>query len=217
MATSIKRLIQSEQQHMLLLFLPLKDNSADKVQHALTTLKQATAPVNDIRASTGVHFSMFYHLPKGKSAGLPIPSFQAMDDRGLFVVQAIYDADFEPYIKSFVDNDFIAGLLDAIIGELNEDGIVEPTDPTSAARIIEKGGVKNSPAAFNCLLMRYNFSDPTIPAATKPKMGQKFILNYTFPGLTIGKILANYPDAQVLWPSKPEDIEFDPSDQPSEC
>ncbi len=202
---------------MLFLFLPVKSGKELKVGEALTTLKETLIPVNDIRATTGVHFFMFYHLPAGQSAGLPIPSFQAMDDRGLFVVQAIYDNDFQPYIKSFVDNPAIAFGLNIIVDAIDERGIVDPTDPTSAVSISSTGGVANNAAAFNCLLMRYNFSDPTIPASTKASSGLKFTLGFTFPGLTIGKILANYPEAGSLWPLPLPDINFDPSEPPTEC
>jgi hypothetical protein len=217
MASPITQLTQTEQQHMLFLFLPVKKESSESVNEALTTLKNTVIPGNDIRALTGVHFFMFYYLPAGKSAGLPIPSFEAMDDRGLFVVQAIYDADFVPYISSFVDNPTIAFGLNLILKAMDETGIVKPTDGTSAVRILERGGVKDNKAAFNCLLMRYNFSDPTIPAATTSAPGQKFTLGFTFPGLTVGKILKNYPDAQDLWPSPAVPIHFDPSVPPEEC
>jgi hypothetical protein len=215
---AITELDQASQQHMLFLFVPVKTGKATKITTALTSLKQSfTAANNDMRALTGVHFFMFYHLDAGQSAGLPIKSFEAPADRGLFVVQAIYDADFVPYISAFVDNPVIAMLLDEVLRNIDETGLVSPKDPTSAVRILEKGGVGSNKAAFICLLMRYNFSDPTIPAATTSPKGQKFTLGYTFPGLTVGKILQNYPDAQILWPLPAPAINFKASVPPEEC
>jgi len=214
----ITHLNQADQQHMLFMFVPVKAGKKEIVNEALTSLKQSfTETGDDMRALTGVHFFMFYHLNAGQSAGLPIPSFQAPDDKGLLVVQAIYDADFVPYISSFVDNPNVALLLNLLLDSIDETGIVKPDDPTSAVSIAENGGVVYNKAEFICLLMRYNFSDPTIPAATKSASGQKFILGYTFPGLTVGKILANYPGAKELWPSKPVQINFDKSVPPAKC
>ncbi|WP_295719294.1 hypothetical protein [Mucilaginibacter sp.] len=215
MTSPITELTPSEQQHMLFLFIPVKKGSADSVNEALTSLKQAVLPNNDIRASTGVHFFMFYHLAAGKNAGLPIPSFQALDDRGLFVVQSIYDADFAPYISSFVEHPIIAFGLNAVLAGMDETGLIDPEDPTSAVYILANGGVQSNPGAFNCLLMRYNFADPTIPAAISSAPNQKYVLGSTFPGLTVGRILQKYPDAQSLWPSPAAPITFDPSVKPS--
>ncbi|WP_184543026.1 hypothetical protein [Mucilaginibacter sp. FT3.2] len=214
----IVELTPAEQQHLLFLFLPVKKGPAEHVNEAVTHLKNAfvlkSAAGNDRRAATGVHFFLFYLLGHGQNAGLPIPSFQAKEDRGLLVVQAIYDADFAPYIGSFVEDDDIAKGLNTILFLMDETGIIDPSDPTSAAFILENGGVQSNVSAFNCLLMRYNFADPTIPAATPALGGKKYLFGGTFPGLTVGKILQNYPAAPELWPSTPVPISFDESEQP---
>jgi hypothetical protein len=220
MVLPITELTPAEQQHLLFLFIPVKKGPSAAITEKVVNLKNSLLSKNaagdDRRAATGVHFFLFYLLEHGKSAGLPIPSFQAMEDRGLLVVQAIYDADFAPYIGSFVEDADIAKGLNFVLSIMDETGIIDPSDPTSAAYILAKGGVQNSPGAFNCLLMRYNFADPTIPAATQVIAGEKYLFGGTFPGLTVGNILQNYPDAESLWPSTPVAITFDDSEQP-EC
>lgn len=218
MTPPIVELTPAEQQHLLFLFMPVKKGHSALMSEAITDLKEAfilkAAANDDRRAATGVHFFLFYHLEHGKGAGLPIPSFQAMDDRGLLVVQSIYDADFAPYISSFVEDNKIAGGLNLVLSIMDETGIIDPTDPTSAAYILTNGGVQSNAAGFNCLLMRYNFADPTVPAATPPLGGKKYLFGGTFPGLTVGKILENYPNAPALWPAPPVAITFDESEQP---
>jgi hypothetical protein len=214
----ITHLNQADQQHMLFMFVPVKAGKKHLVNQALTSAKQSFAEANDdMRALTGVHFFMFYHLDAGGSANLPIKSFEAPADKGLLVVQAIYDADFVPYISSFVDNPKVAFFLDILLDYIDEDGIFDLDDPTSAVSIKANGGVALNKTAFICLLMRYNFSDPTIPAAAKSTKEEKFVLGYTFPGLTVGNILANYPHAHELWPSPPITIQFEESVPPEQC
>jgi hypothetical protein len=219
MASPITSIPAAEEQHMLLLFLPLKKKTNEKVTKAIETLNAEVKAGNDLRAATGVHFFMIYHLADGKTPHLPVTSFQTMPGKDMLVVLSIYDADFAPYIASFVTNPIIAMGLNGIVNAMDETGIMDPEDPTSAAFIGVNGGVAANPDAFNCLLMRYNFGDPTVPAAAKIPAGSnyKYVLSATFPGLTVGKILQNYPDATTLWPSNPVDIKYEPSVPPSAC
>jgi hypothetical protein len=211
----ITSLSAREQQHMLLLFMPMKKLGGAKALQTVSDLQlKLTENAKDNRAATGVHFSMFYYLPSGTTPKLPVPSFQTAEGKDLLVVQALYDADFKPYIDSFVNDPDIAGGLNSILEHMDESGIVKDTDPTSAKYIIENGKVEENPNEFYCLLMRYNFADPTIPAAAKITSLNKYLLTHTFPGLTIEKILDNYPDARVLWPSKAPAIKFAESKKP---
>jgi hypothetical protein len=224
MASPITYVKAADQQHMLFLFFPLKKSAkseavekASHLQHLIMAHADAATAPGDLRASTGVHFFLFYHLSDGQNPGLPVPSFQTFPGKDLLVVQSIYDADFAPYISSFVNVPAIAQGLNGILMLMDENGIpgVDPKGPTSASFILANGGVEKNPAAFFCLLMRYNFADPTIPAATSSPKGQKYILGGTFPGLTIGKILQNYPNAAADWPFPPVEIEFAKSVKPT--
>jgi hypothetical protein len=213
----------TDQQHMLFLFFPIKKahqaEAVEKVGELYhNIMAHAAAPSDpDLRASTGVHFFLFYILPDGQNPGLPVPSFQTFPGKHLLVVQSIYDADFAPYISSFVNVPKIAQGLDSILGLMDETGIpgVDPDGPNSANTILAKDGVAKNAAAFYCLLMRYNFADPTIPASTQALPGKKYFLGGTFPGLTVGKILQNYPDADTLWPFPPVDLKFGESLKPN--
>ncbi|RYU91693.1 hypothetical protein EWM62_07075 [Mucilaginibacter terrigena] len=214
MPTAITSLSAPEQQHMLFLFLPMK-SGAHKVVQSLNETRLKLAETPDNRRDTGVHFSMFYYLPAGQTPpGLKVKSFQTEEGKGLFVVQALYDADFKPYIDSFLDNDFIAGFLNLVLEYMDESGIVDDSDPTSANYILKNGKVQGNPKEFYCLLMRYNFGDPTLPAAAKTTKIGKYLLTYTFPGLTVSNILDNYPDAETLWPTTPVEIDFAVSKKP---
>ena len=211
----ITTLTAREQQHMLLLFMPMKKFGGAKALQTVSELQlKLTEKAKDNRAATGVHFSMFYYLPAGTTPKLPVPSFQTAEGKDLLVVQALYDADFKPYIDSFVNDTDIAGGLNFILEHMDESGIVKDTDPTSAKYIIDNGKVEENPNEFYCLLMRYNFADPTIPAAAKITSLNKYLLTHTFPGLTIEKILDNYPNARELWPSKAPAINFAESKKP---
>jgi len=216
-----------QEQHMLFLFFPVKKgtlkksvSAAQNVFTALVPKKKAATAGPDPRIATGVHFFMFYPLPADTTPkpALPVPSFQPAKGKDLLVVVSIYDADFGPYISAFTSNPAIAQGLNAILSLMDESGIVPPTDPTSAAFILKHGGVAQNNTAFFKLLMRYNFADPTIPGAAKfpvntpPK--PKYLFGATFPGLTIGSILQNYPDASRLWPLPPVDITFAKSTPP---
>jgi hypothetical protein len=130
--------------------------------------------------------------------------------------KSIYDADFGPYISAFTSQLQIATALNLVLSLLDESGIVDPTDPTSAAYILANGGVYKNSNAFIQLLMRYNFSDPTIPGATSaginPVQNPKFTLVSTFPGLTVGMMLQNFGEQ---YPFPPVPITFDPSTPPA--
>jgi hypothetical protein len=202
--------------------------------------------VFDPRPATGVHFFMAYAQLAGvpDSTGdwkpapppkypcpppfqlfqVPPPNPETGDLRHLVVVMAIYDADFGPYIGAFTNDQTFAGKLDAgVLEVLDETAFVHPDDPTSAANILANNGTYANPDAFVQLLMRYNFSDPTIPAATSPtpmdptRFFPLFVFGATFPGMSDTKILkasGGYPNANQLWPLAAGEIKFAPSVPP---
>jgi hypothetical protein len=213
------------EQHLLLLFLPLKKGSLkaarDSAQQAFAATNPASAAAGaDPRALIGVHFSMFYALPADTAPvpPLPVPTFQTAKGKDLLLAMSLYDADFGPYIAAFTSNQQIAAVLDLLLKTLDESGIVKPTDKSSAAFILAHGGVFKNPGAFTTLLMRYNFGDPTIPAAAKLPVNTppnpKYVLGTPFPGMTVGNILQNYASAQALWPLPPVTITFAPAAKP---
>jgi hypothetical protein len=214
------------EQHMLFLFFPLfKGALKEAFEHVGGLVSRSvktpvpTAPARDDRTDTGVHFAFFYGVPDcdpkiEKCPPPPLwPTFTNTPGKDLLVIQAIYDADFLPYIGAFTSQPSIAAGLDGVLSLMDESGIVPDTDPTSAKFILSHGGVYKNALPFVNLLMRYNFSDPTIPATTgagiNPVAHPKFLFVGTFPGLTVGKILQNYPDAQTLWPSPAVPVTFD--------
>ena len=228
----ITQLSAPEEQHLLLLFLPLRTGtSSSAVVPSLNTLfsgKALDAP--DPRYSTGVHFYMVYSLKAGETTSapppfaafqLPPPNPETYAPRDLAVVLSIYDADFAPYIEAFTTDPVFAATLDAtLLANLDETGFVSPDDPTSAAWILAHGGTFNNQDAFLALLMRYNWADPTIPAATTasaiahPNPAWKYFLGATFPGQTTGALLDNYPNAAQLWPNPGVTIDYAPSAAP---
>jgi hypothetical protein len=239
---AVTSLMSPEEQHLLLLFLPLKhgakpplESDAVSTLHTLFSGKQVkgtTAP-SDPRPATGVHFFMIYALAAGKTTNPPppFPAFQVPPPnpetkapRDLAVVMSIYDADFGPYIGAFTSDPDFAALLDAtLLVGLDETGFVDPNDPTSALGILANGGTFQNQDAFVALLMRYNWADPTRPGATsaanikKPDPNWKpYFLGATFPGLTISKILSTngYPNALQLYPVKAPVIDFARSNPP---
>ncbi len=206
----------SAQQHMLLLFLPVIKGAAGLLAQSTNALLSAPEAGPDLRAAAGVHFFMVTAVANGAASTLPVPTFQAAEGKDLFVVLSIYDAPFTPYISAFTSNVFIAAGLDKVLEALDETGIIAPTDQTSAAYILAHGGVFKNSANFIKLLLRYNFADPTIPAATgkaaiaNPQPNPKYFLGATFPGLTIGSILQSYPQAAELWPQNSVPITYVP-------
>jgi len=191
-----------KRQHMLLFFLPLRKGAL------LELLKQPEnkrQPLQDVRATTGVHFAMFQYVPDGAPSFLPVPTFQAAPGKDLLLALSIYDADFTPYISAFTGNDVIAEQLDNVLKIMDETGIVADNDPTSAVSILKKGGVAQNNEQFVQLLMRYNFGDPTLSGSTgtldlAPAEGRRYSFHAVFPGLTVGDVIANYPNADKLWP-----------------
>jgi hypothetical protein len=242
-AKAITSLTAPQEQHMLFLFLPFKHFTKPETQTdamgALHGLLSGRAPgaggaPSDGRPAKGVHFFMLYILGAGQTpaAPPPFPTFQVPPPnpqtnapRDLVAVMSIYDADFGPYISAFTSNREFATLLDlGLLANLDETGFVSPDDPTSAAGILANGGVFKNPAALVALLMRYNWADPTIPAATDPKFiknpnpAWKYVLGATFPGMTVTSILktpGGYPNAAELWPVAPVVINYAPSTPPS--
>ena len=211
----ISVLAPPQEQHMLLLFLPLKKGvlANPQVNKLAMNLVNAVAPA-DNRAATGVHFAMFHLVTDGAASALPVPTFQAPAGKDMLVAQSLYDAPFDPYISAFTTDPVIAAGLDGLLSIVDESGITIADPATSAAQILANGGVFQNSEAFITLLMRYNFGDPTIPAATSAKNidpapgPQRYALFATFPGLTVGSILQNYPDAAALWPSNAKPITF---------
>lgn len=235
----ITRLSAPEEQHLLLLFLPLRSGTpSSTVLPSLRTLFSGRAPVEsmdgpDPRYATGVHFYMVYALEAGETTSapppftafqLPPPNPETNAPRNLAVVLSIYDADFAPYIQAFTTDPTIAANLDAtLLQNLDETGFVSPDDPTSAAWILANGGTFNNQDAFLALLMRYNWADPTIPAATTasavahPNPAWKYFLGATFPGQTTASLLDNYPNAAQLWPNPGVTIDYAPSAPPPQA
>ncbi|HYD37065.1 MAG TPA: hypothetical protein VEA60_05595 [Allosphingosinicella sp.] len=210
-----RALPSAQQQHMLFLFFPLKKGSVKAGLEAARTAfgpRHSTAADSngagtngaDPRVAPGVHFFMLFGLECGQSpAPAPlVPTFSTPPGSDMLVVMSIYDRDFTPYISAFTSNPLIAYGLDKIVKEMDEPSSIDPTDPTSAHFIEHNGGVAKNNAGFIKLLMRYNFADPTIAATTgDATTGQKYFLGGTFPGLTVGSVLDNYPDAETLWPA----------------
>jgi hypothetical protein len=211
-ADPITSLQPPQQQHMLLLFLPVKKGLVSQLAQSTNGAIAANNDTPDLRAATGVHFFMIHGVPDGGNSTLPVPTFTTAKGKDLLVVLSIYDAPFSPYIGAFTKYEAIAKALDNILLALDETGIITPDKPTSAAFIHKHGGVFKNKEAFVQLLMRYNFADPTIPAATGAGIvpaGAKYFMGGTFPGLTVGSILQNYPDAASLWPATPVPITFE--------
>lgn len=231
-ATPMTSLAAPAEQHMLFLFFPLKKGSLPQALEGARTSfgaqptlascqAESAADGIDPRVQTGVHFFMFYGLPADTTPqpSLPVPSFQTSPGKDLLVVISLYDADFGPYISAFTSQPPIAQGLDTILSLMDESGLVEPSDPSSAAFILAHGGVAKNNSSFLTLLMRYNFADPTIPGANvfpvNTPASPKYLLGATFPGLTVGAILQNYPQAESLWPLPAPAIQFSPSTPPA--
>lgn len=235
----ISYLTAPEQQHLLLLALPIKAvPGSAKVAPTLTTMfsgrhEDGTKMFSDPRPATGVHFFMIYVQIAGipPAQPPPFPLFQLPPPNGklprhLAVVMAIYDADFGPYIGAFTnDPSFALSLDNNVLRNLDETGFVDPDDPTSAQSILASNGTYANPDAFVQLLMRYNWGDPTIPAALAAtrkvapdtRRTPKYFFGGTFPGLTVTKILkatGGYPHANQLWPLPSGEIEYAPSIPP---
>ena len=227
-----------DEQHLLFLCLPLKSGTPDESDPmpAITALFAGRqfegGPDPDPRPATGVHFFMATLLLAGvpQTPPPPFPVFQLPPPnpvtgapRHMAVVMSIYDNDFGPYIGAFTKSEDFAKTLDKdVLKNLDETGFVEPTDPTSAAFILAHGGTFAQPTAFVQLLMRYNWADPTIPAATNigkiknPNPMWKYFLGATFPGMTNTKLLSasGYPNAAELWPIDGPVIDYAPSIPP---
>jgi hypothetical protein len=212
-ADPITSLQPPQQQHMLLLFLPVQKGLVAELAKATNGAIAAKNDAPDLRAATGVHFFMIYGLPDGSQPALPpVPTFTTAKGKDLLVVLSIYDAPFRPYIGAFTKYEAIAKALDNVLRALDETGIITPDKPTSADFILKHGGVFKNTEAFVQLLMRYNFADPAIPAATGAGIvpaGAKYFLGGTFPGMTVGSILQNYRDAASLWPATAVPIKFE--------
>ena len=224
----VARVIAADQQHLLLLFIPLING---KNMEALGAAIQAfgtqrTGTVSplpegtDPRPLTGVHFFMIHIMPAGSAslpmpiAGASVPMFQTAGDKDMLLVMSIYDGDFGPYIGAFFSLPPVVDGLNRLMFLMDESGLVEPTDPSSAISIRENGGVVENSDEFLTLLRRYNFADGQLPGALGPvntPAKPKYFLGATFPGLTIGKLLSNYPKLDQLYPISGPAIKFDPA------
>jgi hypothetical protein len=227
-SNAIKYVGTADQQHMLFLFLPIKKELFKQALEAVHLLHQAVKtaandPDPDMRAQTGVHFFMFYAVPAGSKSKLPVTTFQPMPGKDLLVVQAIYDAEFTDYIGAFVQQEAIANGLNSIVSMMDESDIpgIDADGPNSANYIKGNGWVQSNPDAFNCLLMNYNFADPTAAGKAHVTLAELTnpLFGATFPGLSVSNILTNYSVNGVtgveLWPFPPAtDVEFAQSSKP---
>ncbi len=214
----------TDQQHLLFLFIPLKKGKLAEAVKAAEHLNgahvaaQADANANgfDPRKTTGVHYFMIYAQADGqKTPGIPVPGFTSYPGKDVLVVMSIYDGQFDAYISAFFVSDQIVAGLDALMHLMDETGIpgVDPDGPNSANHIIKMKGVKKNALAFYCLLMHYNFGDPVLACG---QTGGKYVFNTNFPGLTVAKIIDNYPNAASLWPLAPQTYTF-PASQKPDC
>jgi len=220
MATPITNVPVGDEQHLLFLFVPitkgLLGKATKEVEHIKSLVKTHAETAVDPRPATGVHFFMIYPQADGHATpGIPVPGFQSFPGKDVLVVMSLYDNDFAPYISAFFTIPAVVTGLTNLLHIMDESGIpgLNPSDPSTAANIIKNGGVVKNASAFYCLLMRYNFADPTLAAGSSTP-GAKYVLGATFPGLTVGKILNNYPDAKELWPFPPVAINFQKSTAP---
>lgn len=205
----------ADQQHLLFLFVPLKKGKLAEAKAAAEKLKEvvktAPAPANsfDLRKTTGVHYFMIYAQEDGQpTPGIPVPGFHSYPGKDVLVVMSIYDGQFDAYISAFFAIEEVVKGLDTLLYLMDESGIdgVDDEGPTSAKHILELGGVVQNPDAFYCLLMRYNFGDSVFSAGDK---GGKYTFGTNFPGLTVAKVIDNYPDAAATWPAVPGQVSYD--------
>jgi hypothetical protein len=139
----------------------------------------------DLRPSLGIHFVATYVVPP--SAPLNRPHFG---------ITVIFDNDFFLYLASFTGHKPVAASFDAILMQMDESGIVPPTEKSSAVSILSHGGSYKRSLEFARLLNRYNYTRQDLENKT-------CVVASTFPGLTARAIVTNYPNALTLWPAKP--------------
>ncbi|MEN2398322.1 hypothetical protein GKZ90_0000915 [Flavobacterium sp. MC2016-06] len=206
----------TDQQHLLFLFIPLKKGVLAEAMLAAEQVKEAAkltaaAPVGDLRKTTGVHYFTIYTQADGQpTPGIPVPGFQSYPGKDVLVVMSIYDGQFDAYISAFFQIDAIVKGLDTLLLLMDETGIpnVDPQGKTSAYYINKMGGVKKNPLAFYCLLMRYNFGDPVLSAGDSDNKNREYTFGTNFPGLTVAKIIDNYPNADKIWPAVPGQVNY---------
>lgn len=211
----------TDQQHLLFLFIPLKKGLVGKAMIAAEQVREAIKaeepPVTDFRKTTGVHYFTIYAQADGQpTPGIPVPGFQSYPGKDVLVVMSIYDGQFDAYISAFFKIKEVVDGLTILLGVMDETGIpgVDPEGLTSAKHILKKGIEKNA-LAFYCLLMRYNFGDPILSAGDK---GDKYVFGTNFPGLTVAKIIDNYPKAGETWPPTAGEVSYDfPKSQKPNC
>jgi len=229
----ILKIAKPREQHMLFLFVPLNSILISVAGKGVESFHDLFTNIStpDPRSFTGVHFSMFYLMRHKDTSRLPVPTFQPAPagpngvPKDLLIAQAFYDGDFEPYIGAFLTDAKTVFGLNGLLAVMDESGIIEDSDPTSAKFILANGGVQQNAVAFYQLLMRYNFADPTVPAQgpggvlNKPATPPYYLLGATFPGLSVGMFLnpaAGYPNAHELWPAPGQagPIYYEPSVPP---
>ncbi len=220
MSNPITNVAAGDEQHLLFLFVPIRKGvlgeAIKHVEHLKNLVKTHADAATDPRAATGVHFFMIYGQADGHATrGIPVPGFQSFPGKDVLVVMSLYDNDFAPYISAFFAIPEVVKGLNNLLLIMDETGIpgLDPNDPSTAVNIQKNGGVVANASPFYCLLMRYNFADPTL-AAGSSAAGAKYTLGATFPGLTVGKILSSYPNAKQLWPFPPVAINFQQSTAP---
>jgi hypothetical protein len=212
----------TDQQHLLFLFVPLKKGKHAEAAATVEKLKEdakalkAAADQPDLRKATGVHYFMIYPQADGTSTpGIPVPGFTSFPGKDVLVVMSIYDGQFDAYIDAFFASPTIVFGLNHLMSIMDESGL-PPFDPTTSAKYIsENEGVVQNAAAFFCLLMRYNFGDPVLSAGAG---GGKYVFGTNFPGLTVAKVIDNYPGAAGLWPPTPGEVTYTfPAAQKPDC
>ncbi|SNR24575.1 hypothetical protein [Flavobacterium sp. ov086] len=214
----------TEQQHLLFLFIPVTKGMLGKAMIAAEQVKKAAnsvpPPVGDLRKTTGVHYFTIYGQEDGKpTPGIPVPGFQSFPGKDVLVVMSIYDGQFDTYISAFFKIKEVVDGLTLLLGIMDETGIpgVDPNGLTSAKHILIKGIEKNA-SAFYCLLMRYNFGDPILSAGDNKDKKNKYVFGTNFPGLTVAKIIDNYPNAATIWPPVPDEVTYNfPKSQKPDC
>lgn len=212
----------TDQQHLLFLFVPLKKGMLGEAMAAAEKVKEAAKTVavtaGDPRKTTGVHYFTIYAQKDGQATpGIPVPGFQSFPGKDVLVVMSIYDGQFDAYISAFFEIKEVVDGLNGLMLLMDESNIpgVDANGKTSANYIAKMGGVKKNALAFYCLLMRYNFGDPVLSAGDK---GGKYVFGTNFPGLTVAKIIDNYPDADKLWPPVAGQVSYDfPKSQKPDC
>jgi hypothetical protein len=136
----------------------------------------------DLRPSLGLHHAAIYALGPGGPLNRP-----------QLGIVTLYDGDFFHYLSAFTTHPTVAAGFDGVLAQMDETGLVDPSDKTSAVSILSHGGCFKRNAEFIKLLNRYNHTK-------QEGENTLFLIGHTFPGLTARNVLNFYPNAQSLWP-----------------